>query len=202
MPHPMVPSTFPKRSQTICLRTASRSSRSAPCCCRGSDRSRRSRSAVARSRPSREFEMSNVTRAITVRRPIEDVFAVLTDVEKTGTWFPGEVRETWTSPPPHGLGSTRHAVVRMFGRRSENDAVVTAYEPPRLAVMRGTSPNAPFTATLVFAPDGDGTRVEVTTDFEFRGAMRVFGPLIAAAYGEAWARGLANLKRLMESGSL
>jgi uncharacterized protein YndB with AHSA1/START domain len=146
--------------------------------------------------------VATVTNRITIRRPIEDVFAVLTDVEKTGTWFPGEVEEHWTSPPPHGVGSTRHAVATMFGRRSENDAVTTEYDPPRRAAMRGTSPNAPFVVTLTFASVGDGTRVEVASDIGLHGAARIFGPFVAAVYGRAWGRGLAKLKQLMESGAL
>jgi uncharacterized protein YndB with AHSA1/START domain len=146
--------------------------------------------------------MSTARNAIKIRRPVEDVFAILTDVEQTGTWFPGNVEEHWTSPPPHGIGSTRHAVVTMFGRRSENDAVTTEYDPPHRAAMRGTTPNAPFDATLTFAPDGDGTRVEVVTEFRLAGWTRLFGPLVAAMYGRAWARGLKKLKRMMESGEL
>jgi uncharacterized protein YndB with AHSA1/START domain len=129
-------------------------------------------------------------------------FAVLTDVEQTRQWFPGNVEEHWTSPAPHGVGSTRHAVVTMFGRRTENDAVVTEYKPPHRAVMKGTSPNAPFVVELTFARDGDGTDVEVISDIRIRGAARIFGPIVTAIYGRAWARGLANLKRLMESGAL
>jgi uncharacterized protein YndB with AHSA1/START domain len=146
--------------------------------------------------------MSSVTSSITIRRAIEDVFAVLTDVEQTRQWFPGNVEEHWTSPAPHGVGSTRHAVVTMFGRRTENDAVVTEYKPPHRAVMKGTSPNAPFVVELTFARDGDGTDVEVISDIRIRGAARIFGPIVTAIYGRAWARGLANLKRLMESGAL
>ena len=147
--------------------------------------------------------MSTVTNTrITIRRSIDDVFAVLTDVEKTALWFPGDVRESWTSPPPHGVGSTRHAVVRMRGMRTENDAVVTEFDPPYRAAMRGTTPNAPFDATLVFRRDGDATVVEVTTRFAFRGVARIVGPLFARWYGRAWARGLETLRRLLESGSL
>jgi uncharacterized protein YndB with AHSA1/START domain len=146
--------------------------------------------------------MASVTNTITIRRPIEDVFAVLTNVENTGKWFPGNVEEHWTSPPPHGVGSTRHAVATMFGRRTENDAVVTEYQPPRRAAMQGTTPNAPMVATLIFAPDGDGTRVDVTSEITLRSAMRIIGPVVAALYGRAWARGLVKLKQLMESGAL
>ncbi len=146
--------------------------------------------------------MSEVTNRITIRRSIEDVFAVLTDVEKTGIWFPADVEEHWTSPPPHGVGSTRHAVVRMLGRRSENDAVVTGYDAPHRAVIEGTSANAPFVGTLVFRREGEGTHVEVTTELTFKGVARIAGPIAAAWYGRLWARGLENLKRLMESGQL
>ena len=145
---------------------------------------------------------TRVTNRITIRRPIEDVFAVLTDVEKTGTWFPGNVKEHWTSPAPHGVGSTRHAVVTTFGRRTENDAVTTEYDPPHRAAMRGTSPSAPFLVTLTFAPVGDGTSVVVASEIWLRGAGRIFGPLVGTLYGLGWSRGLANLKRLMESGAL
>ena len=146
--------------------------------------------------------MARATNRVTIKRPIEDVFALLTNVENTGKWFPGKVEEHWTSPPPHGVGSTRHAVATMFGRRSENDAVVTEYEPPRRAVMQETSPNAPFVVAFTFRQDAGGTRVEVKSDIGRRGPMRVFGPLVAALYGQAMARGLTKLKRLMESGAL
>lgn len=145
---------------------------------------------------------SSATNRITIRRPIEDVFAVMTDVEKTGRWFPGNVREYWTSPPPHGVGSTRHALVTVLGRKSENDAVTTVYEPPHQAAMQGTSPSAPFLVTLTFTRAGDGTSVEVVSDLNLVGWERVFGPLIAFGYGRAWARGLGNLRKMMESGLL
>ncbi len=125
--------------------------------------------------------MSSVTNRITIRRAIEDVFAVLTDVEKTGIWFPGDVDEHWTSPPR---------------------TVVTEYDPPYRAAMAGTSPNAPFVGTLVFSREGEASTVEVTTEISLRGASRIAGPIFAAWYGRAWARGLETLKRLMESGEL
>lgn len=146
--------------------------------------------------------MASVTSAITIGRPIEDVFTVLTDVENTARWWPGDVEEHWTSPPPHGVGSTRHAVVRMFGRRVENDAVTTDYDPPHRAVMAGTSSNAPFVATLDFARDGTDTRVSVRTEIRLDGLVSPVGWLFARWYGRQWRRGLANLKRMMEAGEL
>jgi uncharacterized protein YndB with AHSA1/START domain len=140
--------------------------------------------------------------SIEIARPIEDVFAVLTDVTLTGRWYPAEVEEWWTSPPPHGVGWTRRARVRVLGRAVENNAVVTAHEPPRLAALRGTSRNSPFEVSLAFAPVDGGTRVDVESAFHLSGVMKLIGPLFIGPYERGWARGMSNLKRMMESGEL
>jgi uncharacterized protein YndB with AHSA1/START domain len=140
--------------------------------------------------------------SIVISRPVEDVFGVITDVTNLGRWFPLDVEERWTSPPPHGIGSTRRATIRMMGRTTENDAVVTAYDPPRLAAMKGTSPNAPFDATLRFAPVDGGTRVDVEVAILIGGLLRPIGALFGRWYGGQWDRGLGNLKRMMEAGEL
>jgi uncharacterized protein YndB with AHSA1/START domain len=141
--------------------------------------------------------------SVVIARPIDEAFAVLTDVTLTGRWYPADVEEWWTSPPPHGIGSTRRARVRVLGRAMENDAVVTAHEPPRLAAMKGTSSNAPFEVTLTFEPVGEGsTHVDVESVFHLRGPMRLIGPLFVRSYERGWERGLANLKRMMEAGEL
>ena len=53
-----------------------------------------------------------ITSSIVIVRPIEDAFAVLTNVENTGKWFPGNVKEWWTSPPPHGVARRTDTVRR------------------------------------------------------------------------------------------
>lgn len=146
--------------------------------------------------------MSRASATAAIRRPIGEVFAVLTDVEQTRRWFPGDVEEHWTSQPPHGLGSTRHAIVRALGRTTENDAVVTAFDPPSVAAMRGTTPGAGFEATLRFSEANGVTRVDVVIDVPASGAMRLVMPAFAHWYGGQWRRGLVTLTRLMESGEL
>jgi carbon monoxide dehydrogenase subunit G len=140
--------------------------------------------------------------SITIARPIEDVFAVLTNVENTEKWYPAKVKEWWTSAPPHGVGSTRRARVTMGWFTTENDAVATVYDPPRRAVLKGTSKNAPFEATLTFEPVDGGTRVNATVELFLRGPARLFGGMFVRWYGGSWERGLARLKAMMEAGEL
>jgi carbon monoxide dehydrogenase subunit G len=145
---------------------------------------------------------SSIHSAITINRPIEDVFAVLTNVENTGKWFPGDVKEWWTSPPPHGVGSTRRARVKMGLMTTENDAVATVFEPPHRAGMKGTSKNAPFEAMLEFEPVEGGTRVESNIELDIRGPAKLLGGMFTRWYGRSWDQGLVNLKRMMEAGEL
>jgi len=145
---------------------------------------------------------SSVHSSITINRPIEDVFAVLTNVENTGTWFPGNVKEWWTSPPPVGVGSTRRARVKVGFLTIENDAAATVYEPPTRAGMKGTSKNAPFEALITFEPAEGGTRVQANIELTMRGLAGLFGGMFSRWYGKSWDQGLVNLKRMMESGEL
>jgi hypothetical protein len=140
--------------------------------------------------------------SIEIRRPIEDVFAVLTDVTLTGRWYPAQVEEWWITEPPHGIGSVRRARVKVLGRSIENDAVVTEHDPPRRAAMKGLSASAPFEVTLAFERIDGGTRVVVDSDFHLRGVMRLIGPMFIRNYERGWDRGIASLKRMMESGEL
>jgi len=143
-----------------------------------------------------------VSSSIVIDRPIEDVFAVLTNVENTGKWFPGNVKEWWTSPPPHGVGSTRRARVKMGLMTTENDAVATVYERPNRAVMKGASKNAPFQAELIFVPVAGGTRVDSNIEFLMRGPARLFGRVFTRWYERSWDQGMLNLKRMMEAREL
>jgi|ERR1700674_424537 len=145
---------------------------------------------------------SSVHSSITIARPIEDVFAVLTNVSNTEKWFPGNVKEWWTSPPPHGAGSTRRARVKIGPMTTQNDAVTTVYEPPHLAGLKGTSKNAPFEAMLTFESVESRTRVESNIELFIGGPAKLVGGMFTRWYQKSWDQGLGNLKRKMEAGEL
>ena len=138
---------------------------------------------------------------IVIARPLADVFAVLTDAEKTPAWSASAVEERWLTPPPVGVGSRRLAVTRGMGRTSQNVAEVTAYEPGRSWTM--TSVSGPrFVATADFATVDQGTRVDFTWTFALTGALRLIEPVFLRAFMSRFEQDLARLKSMMESGSL
>ena len=141
--------------------------------------------------------------SVTIGRPVEDCFRVLTTPELTPKWSANAVEEQLTSPGPVGLGSTRRAVVRAGGgRTSTNETVVTAFEPNRRVAMRTISAPVPFEAEWVFTSLADGTRVDWTWSFEFTGVARLIGPLFSAYFKRSLQHDLARLKQQMEAGQL
>ncbi len=147
--------------------------------------------------------MTRLTMAITIDRPIAEVFRVRTTPEETPRWSSNAIEEAATSEGPVGVGSTRHAVVRSFaGRTTTNDAVVTEFELNRRVAMRSITAPVPFQAAWSFAETPDGTRVVWTWSFEFTGAQRLFGPLFGACFRRSFQQDLARLKRMMEAREL
>jgi uncharacterized protein YndB with AHSA1/START domain len=147
--------------------------------------------------------LSTAALTVTIERPVEDVFAVLTHLENAATWSRA-IEETLTTPDPMGVGTRRRAVVPTFGgRTAENEMELTEFEPNRRLAMRSIS-GFPFEVriSIDFIRLGDGTRLEWLVSFEPGGLMRPAAPLLAAVYKRSFAKDLANLRAMMEAGAL
>lgn len=147
--------------------------------------------------------MSAAATTITINRCVEDVFAVLTNLDNAAKWSQAK-EEQLITPGPLGVGSRRRAVVPTVGGRTrENVMELTEFEPNRRMAMRGISGFPfPLRALIQLEPVGDSTRLEWTTFLEPRGLMRPFGPLLAAWFKRLFAGDLRNLKAMMETGRL
>jgi uncharacterized protein YndB with AHSA1/START domain len=138
-----------------------------------------------------------------VRRPVEDVFGVLSDPENAPKWSPNALEETLTSPRPVRVGSTRRAVVKTLGgRTAENHAVCTAFDLNRRIAWRSTSAPVPFEVTVNFIPHDGGTRVDSIWTWEPKGLLRPAAPLLDLMFRRAMQRDIDGLRRMMEAGDL
>ena len=147
--------------------------------------------------------MSVVTLSVTIQRPVGDVFAVLADVGKAARWS-SALEEELLTPGPLRVGSRRRAVVPGFaGRTMENEMELTELVPDRRLAMRGVA-GFPFPVRILaeLEPADGGCVLRWTTWLEPGGVARLVGPVLAASYRRSFARDLARLKLLMESGAL
>ena len=147
--------------------------------------------------------MSVVSLSVTILRPVGDVFAVLTDVGNAAKWS-SALEEQLITPGPLRVGSRRRAVVPgVAGRTMENEMELTELVPDRRLAMRGVA-GFPFPVRIVaeLEPAGGGALLRWTTYLEPGGVGKLFGPVLAAGYKRSFAKDLANLKSMMESGAL
>jgi uncharacterized protein YndB with AHSA1/START domain len=140
---------------------------------------------------------------VTIARPVEDVFAVLSDVENVASWSTNTIEETLLTPGPLRKGSRRRAIVKGFaGRTMQNEAEMIEFEPNRRMVVAVLDAPVPAQVVIEFTPVDGGTRLDWTGIFSPRGVLAPTAPLIARFYRMVFQKDLRNLKALMDQGQL
>jgi len=103
------------------------------------------------------------------------------------------------TPGPVRLGSRAVMVREDFGRRSETEYEVVAFEPGRRVAVR--QPNAAMLFELEFAlaPAANGTDFTVSVHIEPRGALRLLGPILGIQLRRTSHRLTDEMIRLVEA---
>jgi uncharacterized protein YndB with AHSA1/START domain len=143
--------------------------------------------------------------SVTIQRPAEDVFAVLTDPTMAPRWADSSIKGELLTAGPPGVGTRRRAVVRgLFGRTMESVMEVTELEPNRALALRLISASWGGTGRTkyVLTPVDGGTRVDWRWEMEPGGVLKPFARPFMAMFQRAFQRDVDNLKAMMESGAL
>ena len=137
----------------------------------------------------------------TIKRPVEDVFAVMSNVENNPKWSSVALEAEQTSPGPIGVGTTARVVAKVLGRRMESDFEVTEFEPNRKFVSQSKSGPFPLQLSVTFEPIEGGTRVNTTIEGEPGGFFKLAEPLVQRAIKREMEANFATLKDILEAGS-
>jgi hypothetical protein len=143
--------------------------------------------------------MARFQHSVVINRPLEQVFAFVSDLENDPPWS-GAAEMRRTSPGPVGIGTTFQQRDRLLGRRLELTLRVVGYEPNRKITLTTTSERLSFSGTRMVEPVGqDATRVTFVGGGRAGGVWKLAEPLLAAAGGRRLQTQLGRLKRLLES---
>jgi len=140
--------------------------------------------------------------SIVINRPLEEVFAFLSDLENNLKWRSGQIEAKKTSVGPIRVGTTYRMVNNVLGRRIEGEGEVTEYEPNRKFTSIGRSGYLPLEAQRVFEPVEGGTRVTFVLKAEPGGFFKLAEPLVATLAKRRVEMDAANLKDMMEAQAL
>ena len=111
-----------------------------------------------------------IERTITIHRPVEEVFAYLTDVQHGPQYISGQREAHKTSTGPMGLGTT-FATSGKFVRRTTT-CEVTEFEPNRRLSWQATSGTRAKT-TWAFQQSGPSTRITFARVANAHGLLRL-----------------------------
>ena len=124
--------------------------------------------------------MSDLQASVTIRRPIAEVFAYVSDARNIPHWHADTAEVHLQSGDGRQAGSRLVDVIRTGnGRRMEALVAITRYEPDRLwAFSADLGSFGGFDGCYRFEAVPTGTRVTFTEDLRLRGLFRLLRPLV------------------------
>jgi uncharacterized membrane protein len=143
--------------------------------------------------------MITVEESVVIGRPVEDVFAYVSDQTNGPNWQRGLLEVRRTTDGPIGIG-TRHTFVRTFmGRRMEGSNEYTSWDPNTLVAFKAISGGVGLEASYMVEPAGtDRAKLTSRLDMWPSGLLRLVEPVMAAGLTRDVKANLAALKRVLE----
>src|SRR5215510_10545358 len=120
-----------------------------------------------------------VQHSVIINRPIEEVFAFVTNLENERAWQPEIESIQFTSEGPMQVGTTFREARRTFGRRYEWHFKVTEFESPKIFSIQTLSGTMPYQGSRLFETAPGGTKVTEMGELQTNGLLKLFDPLMA-----------------------
>lgn len=143
-----------------------------------------------------------VEKSIVINRPVEAVFAFVTEMNSVPRWAPVQSIRALEEGPVR-VGATYVQVVDIMGKPVEIATEVTDYQPPRSFAFKSVSGPLPLTSTFTFVPSQDNTSTNLLLvgEAEPGGALKFAGPFLNNMVKKQIDDQLTALKRLLEAQS-
>lgn len=136
--------------------------------------------------------------SVIINRPIEEVFAYVSDLEKCPQWQPGLVEVKSLKGGGPGVGSQYASTRKLFGQKLETVVEIVTYEPYSKMVIKSTSGASPFEELYLFESVNGGTKLYTEIEMNPSGIMGLAEPMIAKSLIKEMASDMGNLKTVLE----
>lgn len=141
--------------------------------------------------------MPKIERSVTVQKPLEKVWAYLTDFTTTEQWDPGTV-STERIAGDRGPGTVYRNVSKVLGREVEIEYTVTQLEPQSLFQLSGTTSAMRMQDTMRFDQTPAGVVVTYTAEFEPQGVAKLAAPLMPLGLKKLGDNAAASLETALQ----
>lgn len=142
--------------------------------------------------------MQTFENTVTIRRPVEAVFAYLAHFENIPVWNYAIDETSKASAGPVGVGTMYHQT-RSVPSRSTEVFEVTVFEPARRLAIQGQI--GPFKASISYELEAVAGATRLVNNVELnplKAMQRLAAPLATLRIKAAVAQNLAKLKEVLE----
>jgi polyketide cyclase/dehydrase/lipid transport protein len=135
---------------------------------------------------------------IVINRPINEVFDFVADERNEPKYNPHMTLAEMVTPGPIGVGSKFHTVIT--GPQAA-DVIIefTEFDRPRRLGSTSHLSNMDINGTLLFEPQGQGTKMTWLWNVEPRGFLRLIGPIVRRMGERQELANWTSMKRVMEA---
>jgi uncharacterized membrane protein len=144
-------------------------------------------------------EMARIEASVVINRPIEEVFAFVTDFENAPQWMSELVEGEQTSEAPVGVGTILRGVATPLGRRVESTQEVVEYEQNSKFAIKSTSGPVASEDRYTFESVDGSTQITRVAEAEMSGFFRAAEPLALRMMRRQFETNFANLRDLLEA---
>ena len=139
--------------------------------------------------------------SVIINRPVEEVFAFVSNVENWPQWVSGASETRQTSSGPVAKGTTFTQISHYLGRRFEINATVTAFEPNRLVAVENDGKPMPFGNRITVEAANGGTRLTNTLSAagDVGGLFKLAEPVLERMFRRQFEKDHETLKDLLEA---
>ena len=146
--------------------------------------------------------MARIEINLVINRPVEEVFAFVSNSENLPRWRSTSLEMKKTSDGSLGVGSTFKGRFIFLGRQFDGNVVVTAHEQNRVYVSKMAEGPFPLETGYTLEPVENGTRVTFVAEGEPGGFFKLAEPLVVSMAKRAYTTDLQNLKEMLEAQAL
>ena len=143
--------------------------------------------------------MAKIEISLVINRPVEEVFAFVSNAENLPRWRATTLEVTKTSPGPVGVGSAFKGRFSFLGRQFDGNFEITAHEPNRIYAGKILAGPFPLETRYTLEPIDSGTKLIFVAVGEPGGFFKLAEPLVVNLAKRQYEADLHNLKELMEA---
>lgn len=143
--------------------------------------------------------MKKIASNIIIRRPVEEVFAFVSNFENDTKWWLNVTESTIISKVRSGIGTQYKQSAQFMGQRFDSILEITEYVPPQQVTLRSIQSAIPFVAYFTFEAVPEGTRFTMIAQVQGTGFYKWVQPLFNRLLQSTTNKFFIKLKNLLEN---